>query len=126
MTRDEPSIIQPRAVSGFPEWLPEEEAEFQRLLTIIRVGFETFGFAQIETPAAELMEVLASKGEINKQIYALYRPAGADEERLDPVPGAQGHANYSTLILQWHPRPLFLSQWAVRALQDRLGAPDGR
>jgi len=81
MTRDEPYIIQPRAVSGFPEWLPEEEAEFQRLLTIIREGFETFGFAQIETPAAELMEVLASKGEINKQIYALYRPAAAEEER---------------------------------------------
>ncbi|HOE62804.1 MAG TPA: histidine--tRNA ligase [Candidatus Sumerlaeota bacterium] len=75
------SIIEPRAVSGFPEWLPEEEAEFQRLLGIVKKGFETFGFAPIETPAAELLEVLASKGEINKQIYTLARPNAAEEER---------------------------------------------
>ena len=86
------SIIEPRAVSGFPEWLPEEEAEFQRLLGIVKKGFETFGFAPIETPAAELLEVLASKGEINKQIYTLARPNAAEEERetdmalhFDPV-----------------------------------------
>ncbi|MBN1902546.1 histidine--tRNA ligase [Candidatus Sumerlaeota bacterium] len=74
-------IIEPRAVSGFPEWLPEEEIEFQRLLEIIRQGFERFGFTPIETPAAELLDVLASKGEINKQIYGLSRPNAAEEEK---------------------------------------------
>jgi histidyl-tRNA synthetase len=74
-------IVEPRAVSGFLEWLPEEEIEFQRLLGIIRNGFEIFGFTPIETPAAELLEILASKSEINKQIYGLYRPNVSEEEQ---------------------------------------------
>lgn len=74
-------IVEPRAVSGFPEWLPEEEIEFQRLLGVIRDGFELFGFTPIETASAELLEVLSSKGEINKQIYGLYRPNVAEEDQ---------------------------------------------
>ncbi len=74
-------IIEPRPVSGFPEWLPAEERKFQRLVNIIRTGFETFGFAPIETPAAQLLEILQSKGEINKQIYGLYRPNVPASER---------------------------------------------
>jgi len=74
-------IIQPRAISGFPEWLPEEEREFQRLLGIIKNGFEMFGFTPIETAAAELLGILESKGEINKQIYGLYRPNVPIEEK---------------------------------------------
>jgi len=74
-------IIQPRAVSGFPEFLPEDQLEFQRLLEIVKTGFETFGFTPIETPAAERLDILASKGEIQKQIYGLYRPNVPEQER---------------------------------------------
>jgi histidyl-tRNA synthetase len=81
MPEKERKIVEPRAVSGFPEWLPEEEREFQRLLGIIRESFEMFGFSPIETSAAELLEILESKGEINKQIYGLYRPNAPSEER---------------------------------------------
>jgi len=81
MAEKEKNIVEPRAVSGFPEWLPEQEIEFQRLLSIIRQSFEMFGFSPIETSAAELLEILESKGEINKQIYGLYRPNASAEER---------------------------------------------
>ena len=81
MEKKKTSIIQPRAVSGFPEYLPEEEVEFQRHLGIIKSGFETFGFTPLETPAAELLEILESKGEINKQIYGLYRPNVPGDEQ---------------------------------------------
>ncbi|HPB32691.1 MAG TPA: hypothetical protein PLB62_14665, partial [Candidatus Sumerlaeota bacterium] len=76
---EEQRIIEPRPVSGFPEYLPEEEAEFRALLDVIRKGFERFGFTPIETPAAEPLEILASKGEINKEIYGLSRPNAPEE-----------------------------------------------
>ncbi len=78
---EEQRIIEPRPVSGFPEYLPEEEAEFRALLDVIRKGFERFGFTPIETPAAEPLEILASKGEINKEIYGLSRPNAPEGER---------------------------------------------
>ena len=81
MEEKDRQIVDPRPVSGFPEWLPEEEIEFRRLLGIIQNGFELFGFSPIETAAAERLEILVSKGEINKQIYGLYRPNVPEEDK---------------------------------------------
>jgi len=72
-------IVKPRAVSGFPEWLPEEKAVEERLLRLIRTQFERFGFAPIETPAIERKEVLTAKGVADKEIYALSRLAAETE-----------------------------------------------
>nr|VFK26221.1 MAG: histidyl-tRNA synthetase [Candidatus Kentron sp. MB] len=66
--------VKPSPISGFPEWLPAQkllEAGFVRKITRI---FESFGYAPIETAAVERDGVLASKGEINKQIYSIFRP----------------------------------------------------
>ena len=70
--------ITPRIASGFPEYLPEDQLEFNRLLTIIRGCYESYGFAPIDTPDLELRNVLLAKfesrgGEIDTQLYDFTR-----------------------------------------------------
>jgi len=66
--------IYTKPITGFPEWLPEEQLVEQRFLNTIRHTFEKFGFVPIETPSVERDATLESKGEINKQVYSLFRP----------------------------------------------------
>jgi histidyl-tRNA synthetase len=61
-------------ITGFPEWLPGERLQELAFLDTIRQTFELYGFTPIETSAVEKDETLASKGEIDKQVYGLYRP----------------------------------------------------
>jgi len=65
----------PRIPSGFIEYLPDEQIEFNRLLDIIRSTYEKYGFAPIDTPDIELSEVLLAKGggETEQQIYRFTR-----------------------------------------------------
>jgi histidyl-tRNA synthetase len=76
----------PKSVSGFPEWLPEIRLIEQKWMDTIRKTFESYGFCNIETPSVEELDVLAAKGEIDKEIYVLRRlqaeQASADEARL--------------------------------------------
>jgi histidyl-tRNA synthetase len=77
--------IQPTPISGFPEFLPEEQILFNELLDIIRSGYARNGFVPIETPAVERKEVLTSKGGNEREIYALNRLVaedGSDETDL--------------------------------------------
>ena len=76
-------IVKPMPVSGFPEWLPEQKLVEQRMLDIIREEFERFGFGPIETPAIERKQVLAAKGVVEKEIYALSRLSAGEGE--DPA-----------------------------------------
>lgn len=68
-------ITTPRLPSGFNEYLPAEQIEFNRLLGIIRTAYERYGFAPLDTPDIELSEVLLAKGggETEKQIYRFER-----------------------------------------------------
>lgn len=68
-------------LSGFPELLPEQQMELQRVMDIIRKNYELHGFAPIETPAVERQQVLVSKGSDEKEIYALSRLSESDSER---------------------------------------------
>jgi histidyl-tRNA synthetase len=63
----------PRPVSGFPELLPEVRLVEQAYLDKIRRTFERYGFASIETPSVEELDVLLAKGETDKEIYVLER-----------------------------------------------------
>jgi histidyl-tRNA synthetase len=65
------AIVQPRTPSGFVEYLPDEQIEFNRLLDIIQKTYEQYGFSPIDTPDLELSEILLAKGggETEKQIY---------------------------------------------------------
>ncbi|GAB3494196.1 histidine--tRNA ligase [Nocardiopsis coralliicola] len=75
-------IVRPTPISGFPEWLPEIRAEEQRWQDHIRAGFERYGFASVETPSVENLDVLMAKGETSKEVYTLHRvhDGGDDSE----------------------------------------------
>lgn len=63
----------PRPISGFPEHLPEIRMVELQMLDRIRATFESYGFASIETPSVEELEVLLAKGETDKEIYTIER-----------------------------------------------------
>jgi len=69
------TLTTPRRPSGFNEYLPSEQIEFNRLLDIIRHTYEKYGYAPIDTPDIELSEVLLAKGggETEQQIYRFER-----------------------------------------------------
>jgi histidyl-tRNA synthetase len=60
-------------LSGFPELLPAQRAVEQTVLDRLRRVFELHGFASLETPAAESLDQLLRKGEIDKEVYVLRR-----------------------------------------------------
>ena len=73
--------VRPALLKGFDqEFLPQEQLQFNALLDLVRRNFERFGFLPIETPSAERIEVLTSKGGAEKEIYALSRLAAEDED----------------------------------------------
>ena len=64
-------IIKPRTLSGFMELLPGKQAQFERMLTILRDTYSSYGFAALDTPVIEDAQILLAKGggDTEKQIY---------------------------------------------------------
>ena len=64
-------IINPRTLSGFMELLPGKQAQFERMLEILRKTYASYGFAALDTPVIEDAQILLAKGggETEKQIY---------------------------------------------------------
>ena len=72
--------VRPALLKGFDqEFLPQEQLQFNALVGLIRRNFERFGFLPVETPSAERIEVLTSKGGVEKEIYALSRLAAGPD-----------------------------------------------
>ncbi|MBQ7817798.1 MAG: histidine--tRNA ligase [Oscillospiraceae bacterium] len=65
------SIMKPRTLSGFMELLPGKQAQFERMLEILRKTYASYGFAALDTPVIEDAQILLAKGggETEKQIY---------------------------------------------------------
>jgi histidyl-tRNA synthetase len=84
-------MSRPTPLSGFPELLPAQRAAEQQVLDTLRRVFELHGFASVETRAVETVEQLASKGEVEKEVYVLRRlhadPASAGEDAAS-APGS--------------------------------------
>ena len=81
--------VKPALLRGFDqEYLPGEQLQFNALVDLVRRNFERYGFLPIETPSAELKEVLTSKGGTEKEIYALARLAAGDDEDEAATRGA--------------------------------------
>jgi len=72
------------AISGFPEWLPQQRIIEQALIDRAQRVFELYGFASLETRAVEPLETLLAKGETSKEVYLLRRLQGdeTDESTL--------------------------------------------
>ncbi len=65
------NIIKPRTLSGFMELLPGKQAQFERMLSVLRNTYASYGFAALDTPVIEDAQILLAKGggDTEKQIY---------------------------------------------------------
>lgn len=70
-------------MSGVLELLPLEQVAFQRMIDVIRSGFERFGYLPITTPTMELADVLLRKtgGETERQVYTAQSTGAAARGR---------------------------------------------
>ncbi len=75
-------MSKPTAMSGFPEFLPDQRFVELEVLARLRRVFELHGFASIETRAVEPLDQLLRKGETSKEVYVLRR-LQADEAGSD-------------------------------------------
>jgi histidyl-tRNA synthetase len=74
------STPKPTPISGFPELLPAERLAEMQIIDQLRTTFELHGFAPIETRAAEPLDQLLRKGEIDKEVYLLRRLHANEDE----------------------------------------------
>lgn len=74
------SIIEPRVLKGFRDFLPADQGLRERLIDGLKEIFRAHGFLPIDTPILEYTEVLLGKGggETDKQVYRFEDKGGRD------------------------------------------------
>jgi len=72
--------IEPRTLKGFRDFLPEAMIPRERIIDTARRVFRSYGFAPIDTPALEYLDVLLGKGsdETDRQLYRFQDHGGRD------------------------------------------------
>src|SRR5262249_18831610 len=92
------TLIQPRTLKGFRDFLPELMIPREGLIDNVRQVYRSFGYTPIETPALEYADILLGKGgaESDKLIYRFTDHGGRDVAlRFDlTVPFARFAAQY--------------------------------
>ncbi|QDU86760.1 Histidine--tRNA ligase [Pirellulimonas nuda] len=73
-------LVTPRTLKGFRDYLPEAMLAREGLIDTARRVYRSYGYAPIDTPALEYLEVLRGKGsdETDKQLYAFQDNGGRD------------------------------------------------
>ena len=96
------SLIQPRTLKGFRDFLPETMIPRERLMEIARNVYRSYGFVPIETPVLEYSEILCGKGsdETDRQMFRFEDHGGRDVGmRFDlTVPLARFVAQHSNAL----------------------------
>ncbi len=67
------------SLSGFPEWLPEDQLIVEAFVEQIKEKFRLYGFTPLRTRAVEPLSTLLLKGETSKEIYVLRRLQAEEE-----------------------------------------------
>jgi histidyl-tRNA synthetase len=109
------SLITPRTLKGFRDYLPEAMLVRERLMETARRVFRSYGFSPIDTPALEYAEILTGKGgeESDKQLFRFSDSGGRDVAmRFDlTVPlarfTAQHLAEVGTPFKRYHIAPVW-------------------
>jgi histidyl-tRNA synthetase len=72
--------IQPRTLKGFRDYLPQTMLAREEIMDTARRVFRSYGFAPIDAPALEYLEILLGKGgvETDKQLYRFQDHGGRD------------------------------------------------
>ena len=80
MTEPRTPLIEPRTLKGFRDHLPAQALARERVLDVARRVYRSYGFAPIDTPALEYLEILTGKGseETDKQLYRFKDHGGRD------------------------------------------------
>lgn len=75
-------MIKPRIFKGARDFLPEQMLHRERILAIMRQTFKKYGYAPIETPAIEYLDILTGKygDEADRLIYKLNYKIGTKDE----------------------------------------------
>jgi histidyl-tRNA synthetase len=73
-------LIEPRTLKGFRDHLPAQALAREQILDTARRVYRSYGFAPIDTPALEYLEILTGKGgeETDKQLYRFQDHGGRD------------------------------------------------
>lgn len=74
------TLIQPRILKGFRDFLPEAEIARTALIEKLTETFRAFGFVPIDTPVLEYADILLRKssGETEKQVFRFTDNGGRD------------------------------------------------
>ncbi|MFA6856179.1 MAG: histidine--tRNA ligase [Treponema sp.] len=74
------TLIQPRVLKGFRDFLPAAEIQRDDLMEKITSVYRSFGFVPIDTPVLEYTEILLRKsnGETEKQVFRFQDNGGRD------------------------------------------------
>ena len=72
--------IEPRTLKGFRDYLPAAMIAREQLIDAARRVYRSYGFAPIDTPALEYLDILLGKGsdETDKQLYRFQDHGGRD------------------------------------------------
>ena len=71
MPDDNTTLINPRLLSGFRDFLPRQKMQRDWLIEVVRRVYESFGFLPLETPVLEYSDILTGKygEEANMMMY---------------------------------------------------------
>lgn len=71
-------LVEPRTLKGFQDLLPEDLIPRKAVIASIETVFQKYGFAPLETPALEHLDVLLGTGgeETNKELFRQDSPEG--------------------------------------------------
>lgn len=74
------TIIQPKVLKGFRDFLPNTEIQRSLLIEKLTSVFRSFGFVPIDTPVLEYTDILLrkSEGETEKQVFRFVDNGGRD------------------------------------------------
>jgi histidyl-tRNA synthetase len=74
------TLIQPRTLKGFRDYLPEAMMPREWIIETAKRVYRSYGFRPIDTPALEYLEILTGKGseETDKQLYRFQDHGGRD------------------------------------------------
>ena len=73
-------MVEPKAISGFWENLPEQQLVEEKFKEIIKKNYSNSGFTPLDTPVVERLDALTAKWADDNEIYGVHRINGESED----------------------------------------------